>query len=76
MYLSITLSVYKAFLIIVKSSLDSIEHVLEQTAPTGFVWLTHYTPDVDHQLNAKMSATDGILHWGEFVDKQRNTKQK
>ncbi len=60
----------------IKSGLDTLTQVLKQKAPTGFVWYTYYTPGVDHQLNAKVSATDGILQWGEFVKKQNNIKQK
>ena len=60
----------------IKSGLDTLRLVLKQHAPTGFIWYTNYTPGVDHQLNAKVSATEGILKWGEFLKKQNNIKQK
>jgi predicted alpha/beta superfamily hydrolase len=55
----------------IKSGLDTLTLELKQKAPGGFVWYTYYTPGVDHQLNAQMSATDGILQWGSFVKKQK-----
>ncbi len=55
----------------IKSGLDTLTLVLKQKAPTGFVWYTYYTPGVDHQLNAQVSATNGILQWGSFVKKQK-----
>jgi len=58
----------------IKSGLDTLTQVLRQKAPAGFVWYTYYTPGVDHQLNANVSATNGILQWGEFVKKQNNIK--
>jgi len=60
----------------IKSGLDTLTQVLRQKAPAGFVWYTYFTPGVDHQLNANVSATDGILKWGEFIVKQYNIKQK
>jgi len=60
----------------IRSGLDSLTQILKQKGPIGFVWYTHYTPGVDHQLNANVSATDGILQWGEFVKKPSNIKQK
>jgi predicted alpha/beta superfamily hydrolase len=60
----------------IKSGLDTLTQVLKQKAPIGFVWYTYFTPGVDHQLNANVSATDGILQWGAFVKKQNNIKQK
>ena len=60
----------------IKNGLDTLTQILKQKAPIGFVWHTHHTPGVDHQLNANVSATDGILHWGEFVKSQNNIKQK
>jgi len=60
----------------IKSGLDTLTQVLKQKAPPGFVWYTYYTPGVDHLLNAKVSATDGILRYGEFLRKQNNIKQK
>ena len=60
----------------IKSGLDTLTQVLKQKAPIGFVWYTRYTPGVDHQLNANVSATDGILQWGEFEQKPNNVKQK
>ena len=55
----------------IKSGLDTLTQVLKQKAPTGFVWYTYYTAGVDHQLNANVSATDGILQWGKFLKKQK-----
>ena len=60
----------------IKSGLDTLTKVLKQKAPTGFVWYTYYTPGVDHQQNARVSATDGILRWGKFIKKQNNIKSK
>ena len=60
----------------IKTGLDTLTQVLRQKTPAGFVWYTYYTPGVDHQLNANVSATDGILQWGEIVKKQNNIKQK
>ncbi len=60
----------------IKGGLDTLTQVLKQKAPLGFAWYTYYTPGVDHQLNARVSATDGILQWGEFLGKQNNIKQK
>ncbi len=60
----------------IKNGLDTLTKVLKQKAPTGFVWYTYSTPAVDHQLNANVSATDGLLHWGGFVKNQNNIKQK
>jgi predicted alpha/beta superfamily hydrolase len=59
----------------IKSGLDTLTRVLKQKAPTGFVWYTYYTPGVDHQQNANVSATDGLLQWAEFLKKQNNIKQ-
>jgi predicted alpha/beta superfamily hydrolase len=60
----------------IKSGLDTLTQVLKQKAPTGFVWYTYYTAGVDHQLNANVSATDGILQWGKFIKEQNNIKSK
>jgi hypothetical protein len=54
----------------------SVEFWLKQKAPGGFVWYTYYTPGVDHQLNARVSATDGLMQCGEFLKKKNNIKQK
>jgi len=53
----------------IKSGLEEISKSLKQKAPSGLIWYTYYTPNVDHQLNAKVSATDGIQKWGEYVKK-------
>jgi predicted alpha/beta superfamily hydrolase len=58
----------------IKSGLDTLMQVLKQKAPAEFVWYTHYTPGADHQTNAGVSATDGILQWGEFLKKQNKIK--
>ena len=60
----------------IKSGLDTLTKVLKQKAPTGFAWYTYFTPGVDHQQNARVSATDGILQWGKFIKKQSNIKSK
>ena len=60
----------------IKSGLDTLTKVLKQKAPTGLVWHTYFTPGVDHQQNARVSATQGILQWGEFFKKQGNLKSK
>jgi predicted alpha/beta superfamily hydrolase len=60
----------------IKSGLDTLTKVLKQKVPTGFVWYTYFTPGVDHQQNARVSATDGILQWGKFIMKQSNIKSK
>ena len=60
----------------IKGGLDTLTLVLKQKAPTGFVWYTNFTPGADHQSNAKVSATDGILQWGSFVAKQNDIKAK
>ena len=60
----------------IKSGLDTLTKVLILKAPTGFFWYTYFTPGVDHQQNARVSATQGILQWGEFFKKQGNLKSK
>ena len=58
----------------IKTGLDTLTNVLKMKAPTGFVWYTGYTPGVDHQSNARVSATEGILLWEKFIKKQNNIK--
>jgi len=53
----------------IKSGLEAMTQSLKRNAPKGLIWNTSYTPNVDHQLNAKVSATDGIQKWGEFIKK-------
>jgi hypothetical protein len=36
-------------------------------APQGLTWHAEYTPDSDHQNNARNSAASGIAKWGEFL---------
>ena len=53
----------------IRSGLEAMKQSLEQNASKALTWYTYYTPNVDHQLNAKVSATDGIQKWGEYVKK-------
>lgn len=53
----------------IRTGLGAMKQSLEKNARKGLIWYSQYTPGVDHQRNAKVSAADGIQKWGEYVKK-------
>lgn len=50
-----------------KSGFDSMTKVFQEKAPTGLVWHSEYTPNADHQDNARISVSIGIGRWSEYL---------
>lgn len=51
----------------IRGGVEAMKRYLAQSSPKGLAWHVEFTPNVDHQLNSKVSAKSGILKWGEYV---------
>ncbi len=50
-----------------KSGFDRMTKAFQEKAPVGLVWHSDYTPNADHQDNARISASIGIGRWSEYL---------
>jgi hypothetical protein len=50
-----------------KNGFDLMTRVFKEQAPIGLVWYSEYTPNADHQDNARISASIGIGRWSEYL---------
>ena len=53
----------------IQSGLDAMIAVLQDRAPSGFVWHVERTPGVDHQQNAAVSGWSALTKWGAYLRK-------
>ena len=51
----------------IKNGLTAMATELKEKAPSDLVWYAEYTPDADHQTNAKTSASSAITKWGTYL---------
>jgi hypothetical protein len=50
-----------------KSGFDRMTKAFQENAPAGLIWHSEYTPNADHQDNARISASTGIGKWSEYL---------
>ncbi|MCI0707080.1 MAG: hypothetical protein L0Y80_06335 [Ignavibacteriae bacterium] len=51
----------------IKGGLAAMSAAFKEHASNGIVWYAEYTPNANHQTNAKLSAPSAILRWAEYV---------